>query len=198
LIIAASITTTDLAIYLGIYASVVSTAAGLWALFSGVFRDRARIQVKASEAYFVVTPKGQFVVTAEDTLQTMGVKPHQRREILRVVVRNRGRRPAKIEQAGQATLKGAMLFGDFSGQVPFELDAESSRTLVIGADGGYAHGEIRARRFFVEDGAGRKHPLRARWRLRLETVAYRWVLHLYWWHWRRKQRRERLAQRRDK
>ena len=48
-----AITTTDLAIYLGIYASVISTAAGFWVLFSGVVRDRARIQVKAAEAFFL-------------------------------------------------------------------------------------------------------------------------------------------------
>jgi hypothetical protein len=41
----AAITTTDVAIYLGIYAAVVSTSVGLWTLFAGVVRDRARISV---------------------------------------------------------------------------------------------------------------------------------------------------------
>jgi hypothetical protein len=57
--LADAVTRTDLAIYLGIYASVVSTAAGLWALFAGVLRDRARITVKANEAYLVSTAYGQ-------------------------------------------------------------------------------------------------------------------------------------------
>jgi len=73
------------------------------------------------------------------------------------------------------------MFADLMGQVPFELPAETSKTLVIGAQGGYEHGNIAPRRFYAEDGAGRVHPLRARWRIRLETATYRWVLHLYWW-----------------
>jgi DNA-binding response OmpR family regulator len=34
----------------------------------------------------------------------------------------------------------------------------------------------------------RKHPLRARWRLRIEGVVYRWLIY---WHWRRQRRRMR-------
>jgi hypothetical protein len=184
------VTTSDVAIWLAIYASVVSTAAGLWALFSGVFRDRARIAVGASEAYFVETKKGQLVVAAEDTLQTMGVKEDERQEILQIVVRNRGRRDARIENVGQATLTGANLFTGLMGQIPFDLPAETTKTLVIGAEGSYTFGDIRTRRFYVEDGVGRKHPLRARWRLRAEKVAYRWALHLYWQRRRRQMRAE--------
>jgi hypothetical protein len=193
--VAASITTTDLAIYLSIYASVVSTAAGLWALFHGMFRDRARISVYASEKFLVRTPQGHLLIRAEDTLQTMGVTPEQRKEVLHVGVRNRGRRDAKIESVGQFTWKGAALFADLAHKVPFDLPAESSHDLLIGAQGGYEHGQISTRRFFVEDGAQRKHPLRARWRVRVEMVLYREWLALYWALKRRKMRRERLRDR---
>jgi hypothetical protein len=192
---ATAITTTDLAIYLGIYASVVSTAAGLWALFHGLFRDRARISVQVDETFLVDTDRGHLVIKTEDTLQTMGVKPDQRQEVLRIVVRNRGRRDAKIEGVGQATLRGANYFAALTNQVPFDLPAESSAQLLIRTQGNihYAHGDIRTRRFYVEDGAGRKHPLRARWRLRFETVLYRWMLNVYWARKRRQMRRARVT-----
>jgi hypothetical protein len=196
-LIAGAITTTDLAIYLSIYASVVSTAAALWALFSGVVRDRARIDVEATEAFFLVTNKGQQVIKAEDTLDNMGVPPELRREVLRVVVRNRGRRDARIEKIGQLTLTGARMFGDISDQVPFDLKAETSKVLLLGVDGGYQHGDISPRRFYAEDGAGRRHPLWMRWRIRLEMIAYRWALNVYWRRKRRQRRNERLAARRE-
>lgn len=184
------ITTSDVAIWLAIYASIVSTAAGLWALFSGVFRDRARISVRAADVYLVSTAKGtNLLVKAEDTLQMMGVGPHQRREVLRILVRNRGRRDAKIEALGRVTLTGSLMFADLSSELPFDLPAESSETLVVGtAAGGHSFGDVPLRRFYVEDGAGRVHPLRERWRLRLETVLYRWAVHLYWNRRRRQMR----------
>lgn len=181
-----TVSTTDVAIYLGIYASVVSTAAGLWALFSGVVRDRARITVEADEAYLVKTNKGPMIVKGEDTLETMGVKPSQRREVLEIVLRNRGRRDARIETVSQVRLAGGWVFGDLVGQVPCDLPAESSKTVVLGADGGYAHGQIRPRRFYAVDGAGRVHSLRERYRQRVAYVLYKWAIRRYF---RRKRRR---------
>lgn len=65
-------------------------------------------------------------------------------------------------------------------QLPLDLPAKTSKQLMLRSEGhyDYTHGDIRTRRFYFEDGAGRKHPLRARWRLRLETVLYRWVLNV--------------------
>ena len=184
--IADAITTTDLAIYLAIYASLVSTAAGTWALFSGVFRDRARITVRAAEAYLVNTTNGPMVIEGEDTLKTMGVQPHQRSPVLKIVVRNRGRRHAKIETVSKTRQgSGAFVFGDLAGQVPFDLPAESSKTLLLGATGGYEHGSISPKRFYAVDGADRVHPLRQRNRRRAAHVAYGWALKRYYARQRR-------------
>jgi hypothetical protein len=176
---AANVTTTDVAIYLGIYASIVSTAAGLWALFSGVFRDRARITINASESYLVKTVKGPMLVRGEDTLETVGATTEQATEVLSLVVRNRGRRACRIEAVAQMGRTGSTLFADLAGQVPFDLPPESSKTLVIGADGGYNHGDNEQRWFYVVDGAGRKHPLRERYGERIALMLGGWAIRLY-------------------
>jgi hypothetical protein len=182
------ISRTDLAIYLGIYASIVSTAAGLWALFTGVFRDRARISLEAYEAYLVKTTKGPMIVKGYDTLETMGVQPTQRSEIFAIVVRNRGRRPARIETVSQMHGAKSFVFGDLAGQVPFDLPAETSRTVVLGGEGGYRHGEIRPHRFYAVDGAQRIHPLRNRYRQRISYGLYRWAIRRYFERKRRNAR----------
>jgi len=177
------------AIYLGIYASVVSTAAGTWVLFAGVFRDRARITVRATEAYLVKTTRGTMLVAGEDTLKTMGIQPRQREPVLELVVRNRGRRDAMIEAVSKTRRgNGAWAFGDLAGQVPFDLPAETSKTLILGADGGYQHGDISLKRFYAVDGAQRIHPLRQRNRRRVATVAYAWALKRYYARQRRQLR----------
>jgi hypothetical protein len=191
--LADAVTTTDVAIYLGIYASVVSTAAGLWALFAGVVRDRARITVKAREAYLVNTPHGQMVVRGEDTLATMGVSKTQRIEVLELVVRNRGRRAARIENISKVRGLGVgrVIFGDLARAVPFDLPAETSRTLVLGAGGDYSRGEFGTFGFYVADGAGRVHPLRHRYTFRIAFVLYGWAIRLYFAR-KRRQLRQRL------
>jgi hypothetical protein len=186
--LSAALTTTDLAIYLAIYASVVSTAAGLWALFAGVFRDRARVTVKADEAYLVQTMRGQMIIKGEDTLKTMGVT--QRRPILELYLRNRGRRPVRIDGVHQVSGSGGIVFADLTGQVPVDLPAETSKPLVLGSEGGYEHGSIRPRRFYAVDGAGRVHPLRERYRQRLAFVAYKWAVRAYFKRKRRRMRKE--------
>jgi hypothetical protein len=186
-----AVTRTDLAIYLGIYASVVSTAAGLWALFAGVFRDRARITVRANEAYLVSTPYGQMIVRGEDTLATMGVAKTQRTELLELVVRNRGRRPARIENVSKVRGLGVgrLVFGELARAVPFDLPAETSHTLTIGTAGDYSRGEHGRYGFYVVDGAGRVHPLRHRYAFRIAFVVYGWAVRLYFARKRRGLRR---------
>src|SRR5438132_9437521 len=92
LVVVAS-TPSQIAIYLGIYASVVATLTGLWTLFSGIFLDRARIKVAAVEGFLVKTvsgtTKGTVVVKSEEILQTMGVPEQSRTPILEVGVRNK-------------------------------------------------------------------------------------------------------------
>ena len=191
--LADAVTTTDVAIYLGIYASVVSTAAALWALFAGVVRDRARITVKAREAYLVATPQGQLVVRGEDTLATMGVTRTQRIEILQLSIRNRGRRDARIETVSKVKTPGvgSLVFGDLATAVPFDLPAETSHPLLLGTRGDYRRGEYGTFGFYVVDGAGRIHPLRHRYMFRIAFVLYGWVLRLYFARKRRRLRQGR-------
>ncbi|OAI55459.1 hypothetical protein AYO48_03660 [Gaiella sp. SCGC AG-212-M14] len=185
--LADSISKADVAIYLGIYASVVSTAAGLWALFAGIFRDRARITVKTNEAYRVSTSKGPMIVKGEDTLATMGVQAGQATPILHVVVRNRGRRQARIENVSKMRWAGAWIFGELAGRIPFDLSPETSEGLVLGEDP-----ELGRRwGFYVVDGAGRVHPLRYRYLRRLTFILYRWAFVVYWERKRRGMRSRR-------
>jgi hypothetical protein len=101
----------------------------------------------------------------------MQVPDSARRPILTVKVRNRGRREATIDSVNQVIAGGKInAFGDLLPQVPFLIPAERGSTLVMGKDGGYAHGDIRLKRFFVVDGAGRIHPLRERYRQRVRRV----------------------------
>jgi hypothetical protein len=106
------------------------------------------------------------LIEGEDTLETVGAQSAQTREVLRVTLRNRGRRDARIEAVGKRRWTGSWVFSDLLGQVPCDLPLESSKTVVVGADGGYSHGDISPRRYAV-DGAGRTHPLRERYRQRL-------------------------------
>src|SRR5207247_2663434 len=85
---------------------------------------------------------------------------------------------------------GGWVFGDLAGQVPFDLPAETSRTLVLGAEGAYRHGDIGTWGFFAVDGADRIHPLRQRYLQRLTKVLYRWAVGLYWERKRRQLRRQ--------
>jgi chaperonin GroEL len=62
------------------------------------------------------------------------------------------------------------VFGDLLPQVPFLIPAERGFTLVMGQDGGYAHGETSLERFYVVDGAERIHPLRERYPQRLRRI----------------------------
>lgn len=169
--LAAAVTKSDVAIWLGIYASIVATAAGLWALFTGIIRDRARITVHADDAYAVEGKRRRMIIRGDETLETLGIEPENRRPILVVAVRNRGRRSAHIDHVAQSqplrAERADLLFHDFMDDVPFELQAESSHELYQGLRGGHEHGR-NARRFFVVDGAGRTHPLRERYRQRLE------------------------------
>jgi hypothetical protein len=164
-----SFTKSDVGVYLGIYASIIATLTGLWALFHNIFRDRARVTVKVFQAYRVkVKDDPQWlIIRGEDTLRTMGITSAMRRPVLDVEIRNRGRRDIHIDDVAQARLGGSFKFGDLRNQVPFDLLAESRKTLILGAEGGYEHGDIRLKRFFAVDGAGRIHPLRERWRQRL-------------------------------
>jgi hypothetical protein len=171
-----ALTTADIALYLSIYATVVATLVGLWTLFSGIVRDRARITVAATESYLVPVAgrRDPLLITGEDTLEIMGVTESQRRPVMAVRVRNRGRRDARITHVSQVERGGRHhVLADVFTQTPFDLAAERTQTVVLGKDGGYQHGDLALGGWYVVDDAGRQHPLRQRYRLRISYAVRR-------------------------
>jgi hypothetical protein len=166
----------DFALWLGIYASFVASLTGLWTLLRELWLERARLDVIADERWLVRTQGGgHLVVRGDETLRTLGVPSGAKSPILQLTIRNRGRRDARIQSINQATRSGSVVFSDLLTETPFELPAERTRTVQIGTKGGYAHGEIPPRRFYVVDGVNRTHPLRERYRQRLERLFRRRV-----------------------
>ncbi len=163
------------AFWLSLYASVVASVTALWALFRELWVDRPRIDVTPEEAWLVPV-KGEarpLIVKGERTLRTMGVPATVRKPVLTVRVRNRGRRDATVDSVNQVIAGGGFnVFSDLLPQVPFATPAERSFTLAMGQDGGYTHGDVSLKRFFVVDGAGRVHPLRERYRQRLHRIVH--------------------------
>jgi hypothetical protein len=167
---------TDLALWLGLYASAVASVTGLWSLFRELWIERPRLTVTPDEAWLVRVKDQErpLVVKGEQQMRTMEVPDSARLPVLVVTVRNKGRRDAVIEVASQMLADGrSNVFGDLLPQVPFPIPAERSATLAIGQGGGYAHGDIPLKRFYVVDGAARIHPLRERYRQRLWRAVHR-------------------------
>jgi hypothetical protein len=161
---------TDFAFWLSVYATAVASLTALWSLFRELWQERPRLDVEASEAWIVRVRNEPrvMVVKGEKTLTTMGVPASARRPVLELTIRNRGRRDAKIQQVLQAKNRNVSdVFGDFMSYLPFLVPAETTVNLVHGKDGGYAHGEVKLKRFYVVDGANRVHPLHERYRQRL-------------------------------
>lgn len=186
----AALSTTDLAIYLGLYASAVSTAVGLLTLYGELFQ---RITVIPREGYRVsyslIAGGGSFVAADEKTLATMGVTPEDATPVITVAIRNRGRFPVQIQTISRAHPVNRDLFHDLLRQVPFEVAAGQTRTVTLGVDDDYTPDTEPLRRFFALDGAGRIHPLRERWRQRTENLLYRRAV-----LWHRRRRKTRLSE----
>jgi hypothetical protein len=149
---------------LAIYASIVGTLDGAWALYHNTFRDRPRITVKTSEGF-----------TSSGAGRTG--------EVFILTVSNRGRRPvtidtiARLEEIPRGKL---VVLSDFLEQLAAKprLEESQSCTFVNGQRGGYKHGALPVTRWFVSDGAGRIHPLRERYRQRALSLVL-WPLRRY-------------------
>jgi hypothetical protein len=155
------------------YAAVVATLNVVWTVFQEVFRDRARIKL----------------AVADSELFTPGTSIPAR-PIIGYSVYNRGRRAtyvSSIERISAPKTGGRQKSADIMRQIvqPVRLDEGQSMTITHGADGGYAHGDLPMKRWFVIDGAGRIHPLRERYRQRLEAIIF-WP---WRYAWRRRNRR---------
>jgi hypothetical protein len=155
---------------LAIIGAVTGTIGTLWALFLSVVYDRARVTVTVVEAW-----------------QRDGVG--NRRAVLWVKVRNRGRRVTHIESVARVVAGWKQqheVSRDIALQVaaPLRLEEGQSHSLVHGAEGGYLHGDLPVKRWYVQDGGGRLFPLRERYRQRLEAI-FLWPTRAYF----RRQRR---------
>jgi hypothetical protein len=144
---------------LAIYASVIATLDGAWALYNGVIRDRPRIVVHPYRG------------------ESIPVGPGPRHPIFLIKVSNRGRRAVTVDHVAYVakSIRGTqVLSNDLMQQlaVPRRLDESQSLTLAHGQLGGYSHGDLPTRRWFVQDGAQRIHPLRERYRQRIEKIIF--------------------------
>jgi hypothetical protein len=163
---------------LAIYASVVGTLNGAWALYNGVVRDRPRIVVRAVRGEAVPTGGGA------------------RQPLLMVTVSNRGRRAVSID--GIARLERivagtSIVTVDLMQQTADKprLAESQSRTFVHGQLGGYTHGDLAESRWYITDGAGRIHPLRERFRQRLYSIVFWPIRRAIRWRDARRSARER-------
>ena len=150
---------------LAVYAAIVGTLSGAWTLYASIVLDRARIRVSAYEGQ-AITPT------------TMSPGGASRTPVLMVSASNRGRRGASIQTVCRVLdMKRVVrmeLSSDITKQLtkPVRLGEGEGHTFVHGAGGGHVLGGMSTRRWFVVDGGGRIHPLRERWRQRMERVIY--------------------------
>jgi hypothetical protein len=144
---------------IAVYGAVVSTFALLWtvgwALYKDAFRDRARVRVTAAEGRGMsagAAPQPAFYVT----------------------VANRGRRAVTIQsvfqvESGISGMHNFML-STLSG-LPKRLNESESHIIML-SFGSYTMGSMSKERWYVLDGAGRRHPLRERYRQRVEAIMF--------------------------
>jgi hypothetical protein len=100
---------TDVAFWLGLYASLVASLTALWALFRELWVDRPRILVRPAEAWLVkltdvdkhLIVQGRTSTEGREQVEKMGDNVVAKTEILVVNLRNRGRRDATIEHVLQ-------------------------------------------------------------------------------------------------
>jgi hypothetical protein len=169
----APLTTRDIAVY----AAVVSTGDVLFSVYRNGFLDRPRITVRATESEGVPL-----------------IGPDIRDEVLVVTVSNRGRRPVNVKSVMRVK---SMFTGvsDMSVEILQQLSANprieesDSKTFFHGQQIGstYRHGDLPTSRWYVTDGADRTHPLRERYRQRIEAIIF-WPLRRFL-QWRSERRR---------
>lgn len=136
---------------LAIYASVIATLNGAWALFIAVFKDRPRVRVKASDV--TVLDKGQ------------------PRPAVEIEVINAGRRPITITTvAFDNGAKGLSIPLSFARQCPFRLEESQSKRLILDETP-----LLKPHKPMVRDAIGKEYPLKYRW-----TRNWRRITLQYW------------------
>jgi len=140
---------------LALYGAIIATLGGAWSLYVGLVLDRARIVVSVSQALAVGFATSIPVVTLS--------------------VSNRGRRAVHISSIGcvaDSRTGEAFLSMDFLKQLPIRLEEGEAHTFTHGVSGAHTPGSLPLTRWYVLDGAGRMHPLRERYRQRLERFVF--------------------------
>jgi hypothetical protein len=158
---------------LAIYAAIVATADVLWTLFQGLFRDRPRIVVRVAEAEAITPGTNQRQPMLMCASVTVGGGPSTSRTSV-------GWRTSGAESMRcQATSHN-------SSRTP--SGSRKAKAIRSGTDrwvGGYRHGDLPLKRWYVTDGGERVHPLRERYRQRIENVILWPVRRFLRWRERR-------------
>jgi hypothetical protein len=158
-------------LWLSVYATTVSTLVALLTLYGEIF---PRVRLDVSESLLVTVAGGkQMLVSDRETLIGIGGEPGAGIEVLAVAVRNRGRRELRIENLTRRRGLSRDMLRDASLQIPANVPPGHSATIVNGAQGGYKHGQISTRWWYIVDGGDRIYPLRIRWLLKFENILYR-------------------------
>jgi hypothetical protein len=152
----------SVALWLGVYSTVVSTVVALLTLYAEVF---LRVRVMARPGWFGSDQGPAFREHAEAFPQT-GQVPEP---ALGVYVCNRGRQSVWVERVYQARSFAPHRALQWAPYVNPEYVPPNTtlRFPVLSADKGSL------RRVFVVDGVGLIHPLRQRWRIHLEDWTFR-------------------------
>jgi hypothetical protein len=159
-------TTRDVAIY----AAIIGTLDGAWSIYRGIVLDRPRVVVQAVHGEAISTGTGHS------------------QPILWLSVSNRGRRTVYVSAIARtkSMWSGVQeMSQDIIHQLTPEtrrLEESQSQNFAHRERGGYQHGDLSLKRWFVQDGAGRIRPLRERYRQRAERIIL-WPLRRFF-RWR--------------
>ena len=160
----------SVALWLGIYSTVVSTAVALLTLYAEVF---LRVKVVVGSGFYG-SDKGPAFHERSDDFPATGQKIEP---VFGVHVRNRGRQAvyvATIHQARATEPHRALLWVAHPYAGPGYVEPNTTIRFIVGGE--WTPENTKPRRFFVVDGVGIVHPLRERWRMRIEDVLFRWAL----------------------
>jgi hypothetical protein len=157
----------SVALWLGVYSTVVSTAVALLTLYAEVF---LRVSVVTRSGFYgshqgpAFHERGDEFPATGQTLQP----------VFGVHVRNRSRQSVYVASVHQARAFAPHRMLEWVAYPHNGPDYVSPNTTVMFIVGGaWTPENTRPRRFFVVDGVGIVHPLRERWRMRAERLTDR-------------------------
>jgi hypothetical protein len=160
----------SVALWLGVYSTVVSTAVALLTLYAEVF---LRISV-VTRSGFYGSHQGPAFHERSDEFPATG---QTLQPVFGVHVRNRGRQSvfvASVHQAGAFARHRTLDWVAHPYSGPDYVNPNTTVRFIVGGEG--TPQNTKPKRFFVVDGVGAVHPLRERWRMRVEDVLFRRAL----------------------